>query len=574
MVKVVDPRPWALGAGVGAALAAVVSGWPHWQVHSLAAVITVLECGTTAAAGVLLATARRTRPSGVLLLVAALCWALTWLSAWNTGVGPLFGVFAQSFFFVAGSVGILYYPDGRLHGRPERWWAIAAVVVLIGSQVALCLATPPTIYGFDDDVVWPWVFRSHGAQASTLIVVTTCTIVLAAAFAGVIWWRQRLLKGVERAMTLPVLAAVAVVGLLSAFVQTGAITGLDRQLDTYLVQGTLALSVPLSLLAVGLRRRWAEVAVADQLLQLTRPPSADRVRDAFRVVLRDPTLDVSFWVPRQGQYVDHAGRVVDPPDDDPARWRLPVETERGHRLAIVDVDAALKTHEGLVTSALLAGRRALENAQLQTEVQARIEQVRAAQMRLLQAEATERQRMERDLHDGAQQRLVALAMRLAAVEASIEDPETREQLREAREAATQALAELRAFARGIHPGQLTEEGLPAALESLAERLDLAVDLQVTDVRPSPGLERALYLALAEALTNAARHAGVDEVAVLVHVEDQMLVGEVCDAGRGGAKAKPNGGLAGMRDQARALGGDVEIVSAEKGTTIRVRLPLD
>ncbi|MFI5957052.1 histidine kinase [Cryptosporangium sp. NPDC051539] len=575
MVKVVDPRPPAVGAGVGAALAAVASGWPHWQVHSIAAAITVLECGTTAAAGVLLATSRRTRRSGLLLLIAAFCWALTWLAAWDAGAGPLLGVFAQSFFFVSGSVGILYYPDGRLHGRPERWWAISAAIVLIGGQVALCLATAPSRYGFDDDIVWPWVFRSHAIETLTFAVVTTLTIALAASFAGVIWWRQRLLRGVERAMTLPVLAAVAVVGLLSAFVQTGAISGLDRQLDAYLVQGTLALALPLALLAVGLRRRWAEVAVADQLLQLTRPPSADRVRDAFRVVLRDPTLDVWFWVPRQGQYVDYAGRVVGPPSEDPERWRLDVETERAQRLAIVDVDADLRRHEGLVTSALLAGRRALENAQLQTEVQARIEQVRAAQMRLLQAEATERQRMERDLHDGAQQRLVALAMRLGAVEASVDDPETREQLREAREAATQALAELRAFARGIHPGQLTEEGLPAALESLAERLDLEVDLQVTDVRPSPGLERALYLALAEALTNAARHSGVDEVAVRVVVEGPMLVGEVKDAGGGGAKAKPNGGLAGIRDQARALGGDVEILSsAETGTAVRVRLPLD
>ncbi|WP_035856977.1 sensor histidine kinase [Cryptosporangium arvum] len=564
------PRQWAALAAIVAALAAAAAGWPHWHVHTLAATITLLECATTAAAGVLLATGRGTRPTGLCLLVASFCWALTWLAAWNAGPGPLIAVFAQSLFFTTGAIGILYYPDGRLHGRPERWWATGGAITLIGGQALLCLATPPTLYGFAGDVFWPRLWHSGRSETIVLIAVTVVSVGAAASFAGVIWWRQRRLHGVERALTLPVLALVAFVGLLSAFVQTGAITGLDRQLDTYLLQGTLALSVPLALLAVGLRRRWAEVAVADQLLQLTRPPSAVRVRDAFRTVLRDPTLDVWFWVPRQGQHVDHTGRVVTLPaadDSGPAadngRWRLPVVTEHGAPLAIVDTDPALRRHEGLVTSALLAGRRALENAQLQTEVQARIEQVRAAQMRLLQAEASERQRMERDLHDGAQQRLVALAMRLAAVEGTVVEPEARRALREARDAATQALGELRAFARGIHPGQLTEEGLSAALESLAERLDLAVELRVDDVRPSPGLERALYLTLAEALTNAATRAS--RVVVRVHQADGRLVGEIAaDVGW------HEGGLDGIRDRARALGGEVEAA----GTTLRVRLPLD
>ncbi|WP_344646652.1 sensor histidine kinase, partial [Cryptosporangium japonicum] len=544
-------------------IAAAHSGLPHWHVHLPAAIITILECATTAAAGVLLATGRGTRPTGLCLLVASFCWALTWLAAWNAGPAPLIAVFAQSFFFTTGAIGILYYPDGRLHGRPERWWAVGAAIALIGGQALLCLATPPSLYGFADDIFWPRLWHSDRAETVVLIGVTAASVVTAAGFAVVIWWRQRRLHGVERALTLPVLALVAFVGLLSAFVQTGAITGLDRQLDTYLLQGTLALSVPLALLAVGLRRRWAEVAVADQLLQLTRPPSAVRVRDAFRTVLRDPTLDVWFWVPRQGQHVDYAGRVVHPPLVDDGRWRLPVVTEYGAPLAIVDTDPALRRHEGLVTSALLAGRRALENAQLQTEVQARIEQVRAAQMRLLQAEATERQRMERDLHDGAQQRLVALAMRLAAVEGTVVEPEARRALREARDAATQALGELRAFARGIHPGQLTEEGLSAALESLAERLDLAVELRVDDVRPSPGLERALYLTLAEALTYAATRAS--RVLVRVYEADGRLVGEVS-----ADVAWHEDGLDGIRDRARALGGEVEAA----GTTLRVRLPLD
>lgn len=571
-----NPLSLSLLAAGCAGLIAIVSGWPHWESHLVAAGITLLECGATAAAGMLLATGRGTRRTGLLLVVAAFSWSLTWLAAWNAGIGPILSSYAQSFFFLAGSVGLLCYPDGRLHGWPERWWSTAAAVVLVGGQTLACLVMRPETFGFSADVFWPTVIRSDPIATVSLIALTGANLLLASSFIGVIWWRSRRLHGVERALTLPVLIAVALVGVLSAIVQTGAVTPLDQSLDTYLVQGTLGLFVPLSLLAVGLRRRWTEVAVADQLLRLTRPPSAERVRAALRAVLHDPTLDLYFWVPRQNEYVDRSGRVIPIPDladTDGPRWRLAVPTEQGQPLAVIEADAVLRDHESLVRAALTASGRALENAQLQTEVQARIEQVRAAQVRVLQAEAAERERMERDLHDGAQQRLVGLAMRLAVVEAAVEEEEARATLRGCREAATEALSELRAFARGIHPGRLSEEGLGSALESLAERLGLAVDLRVLNARPTAGLERAMYLALAEALTNAASHSGVDEVVVRIWADDVNLIGEVVDEGVGGAAPVPGHGLAGIQDRARALRGEVEILSPPGGGTIVwVQLP--
>ncbi|WP_143175491.1 hypothetical protein [Cryptosporangium aurantiacum] len=288
---------------------ALVCGWPHWQVHSLAATMTLLECGTTAAAGVLLATGRGTRPTGMLLLVTAACWALTWLASWNAGPGPLIAVFAQSLFFFSGSLGILYYPDGRLHGRAERWWMVVAAASLFGGQVLLCLVTPPSLYGFADDVVWPRVWRSDRVENAVLVGVTAATVVAAAGLAAVIWRRQRRLRGLERALTLPVLATVAVVGLLSAFVQTGAITGLDSQLDTYLLQGSLGLAVPLALLAVGLRRCWIEVSTADQAPLSARSPMARlRVQERARPATPMPTGNSRI----AGELAGFAARLLPP----------------------------------------------------------------------------------------------------------------------------------------------------------------------------------------------------------------------------------------------------------------------
>jgi signal transduction histidine kinase len=570
------PLASAVLVGTAATLAAFGCGLQHWRGHPIAAVVTLLECGATAAAGVLLATGRGTRRTGQLMVLAAFFWALTWLAAWNAGPWPIASVFAQSAFFFTGAIALLYYPDGRLHGRPERIFTAAAAVVLFGGQVVLCLAAPPGKFGFAATVVWPSLDRGRGVEDLGVNAVTVANLVLAVAFAAVLWWRGRRLHGVERALTLPVLGLVAVIGGLAAVIQTGALTDLDAHLDAYVAQGTLALLVPLALLGVGLRQRWSEVAIADQLLRLTHPPSAERVQAALREVLHDASLELYFWVPRQGEYVDQSGRAVPGADEqltEGARWRVTARTDQGAPLAVIDADAELRRHESLVRAALTAGGRALENAQLHAEVQARIEQVRAAQMRVLQAEAAERQRMERDLHDGAQQRLVGLAMRLAAIEESVAEPDARAEVRRCREAATEALSELRAFVRGIHPGLLADEGLSSALESLAERLQLSITLEVTALRPSPGLERAIYLTLAEAMTNAARHAGVNEVLVRCWDAYQYVVGEVVDAGVGGAKPAPGGGLAGIQDRARALRGEVEILSPpDAGTTVRVWLP--
>jgi len=204
------------------------------------------------------------------------------------------------------------------------------------------------------------------------------------------------------------------------------------------------------------------------------------------------------------------------------------------------------------------------------------EQLAASRKRLVAAAQLERRRLERNLHDGAQQRLVAVALSLRLVERQMQrDPETaRASLSRAIEELTDALAELRELARGLHPAVLTEHGLGAALDALATRAPLPVEVTVDlDERPSEALEAAAYFIVAEALTNVARYASAGQASVTVVHEDGCVLVAVADDGRGGAAIGSGTGLLGLVDRVEALGGRLEVDSpVGRGTTLRARLP--
>jgi len=203
-------------------------------------------------------------------------------------------------------------------------------------------------------------------------------------------------------------------------------------------------------------------------------------------------------------------------------------------------------------------------------------EIHASRARILEATLAERRRLGRDLHDGAQQRLVnvALGLRLAA-RALPAGAEARELL-DAAVAETQgAIEELRELAAGLHPSVLTHRGLRGALESLTARAPLPVALDVVDARFGPTVEATAYFVVAEALTNVAKHAGASEARVRVAVDGDRVVVEVADDGRGGAEAGGSGGsgLAGLADRVAALDGTLAVVSPPGGgTRLRVSLP--
>jgi len=262
--------------------------------------------------------------------------------------------------------------------------------------------------------------------------------------------------------------------------------------------------------------------------------------------------------------------------------------ERGFRSAVAAPILAGGTTWGLVLVASTSGALgpdaeerlagfaelvalALEGAQARAELN-------ALSVRILEAGVTERRRLERDLHDGAQQRLVALAVQLRVLEKYVGNPEKAvPMLRAAAEELEFALAELRELARGLHPAVLADRGLAPALETLASRAPLPVIVEgVPEERLEEPLEAAVYFVIAESLTNAVKHAEASELRVKMEQSDHELQVEIADDGRGGADPQAgNGtGLRGLTDRVEALGGRLVVDSpAGRGTTVRVVLPL-
>jgi signal transduction histidine kinase len=241
-------------------------------------------------------------------------------------------------------------------------------------------------------------------------------------------------------------------------------------------------------------------------------------------------------------------------------------------LALVLVDASLGRHGGLVRAAVTVSALALENARLQASVRSQLAEVRASRSRMVQAALTERRRLERDLHDGAQQRLLALTMRLAAARAKIADPAVRASMDYASAEVHTALQELRDLAHGIHPAVLNA-GLGAALDGVAARSPIPVTVTVPAQRCDPAVEYTAYCVINEALANVVKHAKATAARVDVSVSGGDLWLEVVDDGTGGAAVEAGTGLAGLRDRVAALGGELSVLSpAGGGTRVVARVP--
>jgi len=333
--------------------------------------------------------------------------------------------------------------------------------------------------------------------------------------------------------------------------------------------------VPVAFAGAALRRRLERGVVADVVVGLSGAATAEEVRDRLRMALRDPSLEVLYWVPEESSYVSTTGRLVsDAPESDTAdRLVVPVRASDGGRLALVLADPSLRRHGRPLAAAVSAAGLALENARLQAGIRAQLEQVRASRARIVEAGLAERRRLERDLHDGAQQRLLALTMHLGAVRTAVADEETRSLVDTARADLRCAVAELRDLARGLHPAVLSQAGLAPALESVAERLPVPVRLDVPTDRFPPTIETAAYFLACEAMTNAAKHAGAREVRVVVQAAGGRLCVEVADDGVGGADPAGGSGLTGLHDRVAALGGSLVVDSPQgAGTRIAASIP--
>jgi signal transduction histidine kinase len=375
--------------------------------------------------------------------------------------------------------------------------------------------------------------------------------------------RRALLPSVGGAVALTLFASLLVNDLIG--------TGTRAELHLWLAIGSLGL-VPALFLAGLLRSRLARSGLADLVRSLRTMGGAD-LEAALARTLGDPGLVVARVAPGGG-YVDARGEPVTLPTAAGERRIVPVERD-GQPIAALAYDASLDDDPALVEAVSAAAAIALENEQLQHEADARLTELQASRERIVAAGDAERRRLERDLHDGAQQRLVALAMQLRFLQTHIrDDPSTAEELAGTASAElAESLQELRELARGIHPAVL-DHGLETALESLVSRSPVPASLRydATGALP-PAVEIAAYFVVSEALTNVAKYAQATAAEVRVSEAGRGVVVQVTDDGIGGASPGAGSGLRGLADRVEALDGHLSVLSARGGgTTVTAELP--
>jgi signal transduction histidine kinase len=328
---------------------------------------------------------------------------------------------------------------------------------------------------------------------------------------------------------------------------------------------------------VGLARLQLDrSAVGDLLVRLETALPASRLERALADVLHDPTLRLVYWRPGQRSFMDAGGRPIELPGDGEDCVATVLRNGSEPLAALLHSKAALDENPELVRAVAATARMSIENEQLHAELCAQLDEVRASRRRIVESGDAERHRIERNLHDGAQQQLVNLALALGIARSGVRtatDDELGSALDDAAEQLRQALAELRDLARGMHPLILEEAGLGAALQSLAQRSAVPVTVLATPRdRSEPQVEITAYYVAAEALANAAKHAQADAVTISACRVDGRLVVEVDDDGVGGAD--PAGqGLGGLADRVAALDGQFIVDSSTGGgTRIRASIP--
>jgi signal transduction histidine kinase len=482
---------------------------------------------------------------------------------------------------------VLSFPSGRLATRAARL-ATAASYGLVGVVgLAHTFTYDPSVTHSADYLCGPrcsqnalLLVRSPTLFTVIDLVYHGLAIVLGLVMLVLILERWRSASDPLRRVLTPVWASTFLL-VVSIFIY-GALT-LGGQPSPFTLEALVwvsdigQLAIPLAFLFGLLRMQLARGAVGELVIELGAGPPPSQLRDALARTLGDPGLELLFWVPESDGYVTPRGRPAALPGPESGRIVTLVE-QRGRPLASIVHDPALADDRRLVDAVRAAARLGLENERLHAELRARLEEVRASRIRILEAGQAERQRIERNLHDGAQQRLISVALTLRTLVAQLQggpdgEGEVRETVEIAMQELRQALADLRELARGIHPAVLVQQGLAAAATSLAEGAPLPVVVRIPDSRYPELVESTAYYVVCEAVANAARHSGATWVEVTAAECDGCLVVEVRDDGGGGADPRQGTGLQGLTDRASALGGRLEVESTDRGTRVRAELPL-
>jgi signal transduction histidine kinase len=470
---------------------------------------------------------------------------------------------------------LMAFPSGRVHSRPARW------IVGITYGLATVLQAPQYLFS-DGSRVSDLLTIAPAPGVADLVLHVQSSAGTLTYFVGaaILIRRIRSADAAQRRVVTPLCAVgcatllvVAAVGFMGGFDIPGA------SIDTLagVIQPALLLVLPvtfvLGLLQGGFARAGEVRELAFRIADAAIGPA--ELRAAIGEALGDRSVALAYWVPSAAHYVDADGAPIELPAGAARRAAVEVIGD-GRRVGAIVYDGLLISDVELVRSVAQLTALALDRQRLTAELKSAAEQLRASRQRLAVASDAERRRIARDLHDGAQQRLVLLAIDAQRLGRAADDPHrVRTGATRLREEVEAVLDDLRDLVHRIEPALLTERGLSEATAWLVARMPIPTELQVSRVeRRLPSiLESTGYFVISEALANVVKHSGASTAAVRLHGEGDRLVIVVRDDGAGGAD--PSGaGLRGLADRVAAVGGRLSILSDPgEGTTLQADLPL-
>jgi signal transduction histidine kinase len=551
----------------GAVLFALVLGSDHEDSRGLTAALGLLVGWSFTGTGLFAWWRRPANRTGALMTAAGFAWFASGLSVADDDVLYTAGLTMDALFPVIAGHLVLAFPTGRLETRLQRLTIATGYVAGTVLQVPSLLfeervpGEPRNLLVVEPDQELSDLL--DGLQFAVVLVVIGVSM-------AILVRRWQSATGPQRRVLAPVMwtggAAFCVLALAAGLDAAGStVEGLE---DAAIL---LLAAVPFGFLAGLLRSRLAQAdRIAELVGRLGQSPGPDTLRAALAQALGDPSVALAYWLPESERFVDAAGRPFDLPEGEWTEVEL-----QGRRIAAIRHDRSLADQPQLVRAAGAAAGLALENQRLAAELRARIEDLRASRARLVTAGDTERRRLERNLHDGVQARMVGLAAKLGLARSRAGDnPALSALLEESRVELMASLEELRTVARGLHPAVLTDRGLDAAVRGLAFRAPLPVEIEdeAPDDLPAP-VATAVYYVVAEALTNVAKYASASRATVAVWRDGGDAVASVTDDGVGGADAMRGSGLQGLSDRVAALDGRLDVESPPGGgTVVRARIP--
>jgi signal transduction histidine kinase len=563
-----------VGLLVAGAFSALVQG-PLWHQDGYVAAVNTTVSVTFVLTGLWLRREPGQRGVAWMLMVLGPLRSLGFADAWGSSPLVLYALIFGGIDRVFGGWALLRYPNRALR-KHQRVFLILLVTWMVCFRTLIAVTSLPQWAGAPASSWWPTL--DANLPLNTLISYLDNFGEALFGVAALVLLVLRLVRttGLDRIVITPVIVSGLVATVAAgASAVTQALTSLQTTPGAiYIAEGCLDLALPLAFLVAATQRTQLLRNLTGLITQISGETDIGVVRGALRKILDDPTLEIVDLSGDSGD-LEAADATADP-----APWRSAdrmvefIRAEGGSPIAVVLADPALERYRSLFDAAVQTSGLALQTAQIQAQAaRDTLEQVRASRTRIIEATDAERRRIERDLHDGVQQHLLGLAAQLTAAVYHTADPVAHEVFLEAREGLKEILAELRDLAHGIHPAVLTQGGLRPALEDVAERLPLPVQLTIPSTRLSPAVEATAYYVACEALANAVKHANASFVTVTVRITGSELTMEMTDDGVGGGAQAPGHGLSNIADRVSAFDGEMTVVSpAGAGTRLEVRIP--